>query len=185
MNNGESNIAEQITKVVSYVKDGLLAIYCCNNQEKASEGCRQDGTVIHHTGSIPDGIRKEYYGNGTPRKYVPFKDGLEHGLCCEYYPGGEIFEENHYRRGVLHGPSKTYRRDGPLWMEANYKNGKLHGPYATYGKHGIVIEEGKFVRGKSKAHTGYSMRPGILCGSKITNRASLFRVKNLTRTGRP
>jgi len=174
MSNGESNSVEHITKVVSYVKDGLLAIYYCDNEEKASEVRRQDGTVIHRTGGIPDGVIKEYYSNGTLRKAVEFKDGFEHGPCVEYYPGGEMFEEYNYRRGVLHGPSRTYRQDGLLWMETNYKdgklhgpftgyfdngsvenrteymNGRLHGPYAAYNRHGLVVEEGRFVRGKKQ-----------------------------------
>ena len=188
MSNGESNSMEQITKVVSHVKDGLLAIYYCDNEEKASEVRRQNGTVIHRTGSIPDGIIKEYYSNGTVRKSVEFKDGFEHGLCVEYYPGGEMFEECHYRRGVLHGPSKTYRQDGMLWMETNYKNGKLHGPftgyfdnggvevrteyingslhgsYIAYNKQGFVMEEGTFVKGRKRGtyrvyhYTGHPSR---------------------------
>jgi len=172
MNNDGSNSMEQITKVVSHVKDGLLAVYYRGNEEKASEVCRQDGTVIHRSGTVPDGVVNEYYSNGKLHRSVEFREGSKHGICAEYYPGGEIFEESHYRRGVLHGPSKTYRQDGLLWMEANYTNGslnglftgyfddgrvenrteyvngRLHGRCAVYNRHGFVVEEGTFVRGK-------------------------------------
>jgi antitoxin component YwqK of YwqJK toxin-antitoxin module len=188
MNNDGSSRMEQITKVVSYVKDGLLTIYYRDSEEKASEVCRQDGTVIHRSGTVPDGIVNEYYSNGKLHRSAEFKNGSEQGLCIEYYPGGQIFEKNHYRRGVLHGPSNTYRQDGLLWMEANYRNGnlhgpftayfddgavenrteymngRLHGPYVAYNRHGIVVEEGKFVRGKKQGtyrifhETGYPSR---------------------------
>lgn len=45
MNNDGSNGMEQITKVVSHVKDGLLAVYYRDNEERASEVCRQDGLL--------------------------------------------------------------------------------------------------------------------------------------------
>lgn len=174
MNNGQPDSAEQITKAISYVKDGLFAVYYCDNREVASEICSQNGTIIHRSGRIPDGVVNEYFANGVLRKSVKFRDGYEDGLSLEYYPSGDLFEENHYRRGILHGPSKTYRQDGQLWMEAHYKNGKLHGPftgyrdngsvekkmeymfgklhgsYIVYNKHGFVVEEGKFVRGKKQ-----------------------------------
>lgn len=188
VNNCESNRMEQITKVVSYVKDGLLAVYYCDNKERASEVRRQNGTIIHSSGTVPDGVVNEYYSNGKLHRFVEFKDGSEHGPCTEYYPGGEIFEKSFFRRGVLHGPSKTYRQDGLLWMEANYKDGRLHGPfmsyfdngsvenraeysndrlhgpYVAYNRYGIVVEEGKFVQGKKQGNyrifheTGHPLR---------------------------
>lgn len=172
MNIDKTRSREQITKIVSHVKDGLLATYYCNDKEMAADVFRKDGTIIHRTGSVPDGIVTEYYSDNSPRKTVPFKNGLEHGLCTVYYPGGEIFEENQYKQGFLNGSSKTYRKNGQPWVEANYRDGKLHGPFASYhdngilqsrteyiqGKlhgayiaynsHGIVIEEGSFVRGR-------------------------------------
>ncbi len=174
MTDGGPDNSGQITKSISYVKDGLFAVYYCKNQEVASEICSQNGSIIHRSGTIPDGIVKEYYTNGTLRKSVQFNGGNENGLGVEYYPSGDLFEENNYKRGVLHGPSKTYRQDGTLWMEAFYKNGKLHGPftsyhdngslenkaeyasgklhgsYIAYDKQGFVIEEGKFIRGKKQ-----------------------------------
>lgn len=95
MNNDGSNSVEQVTKVVSYVKGGLLAIYYCDNEEKVSEVRRQNSIVVHRSGTVPDGVVNEYYSNSKLHRSAEFKDVYEHGFCTEYYPGGEIFEKSY------------------------------------------------------------------------------------------
>ena len=45
MNNDAWNSMEQITRVVSHVEDGLLAVYCLHNEEETSEVCRGQDTM--------------------------------------------------------------------------------------------------------------------------------------------
>ena len=171
-----------VTKVTSFVNDGLVEQLCYYSGTEiiATELYDKEGVLLRRSGIVPDGQVKEYYGDGSVKRIIDFRDGKAHGKGIDYYPSGEIFEESGFRQGRLHGPSKLYRRDGSIWTEAVYRNGRLHGvfrsyhdngnietraeykngnldgSYAKYDKYGSLLEEGTFNQGKKDGdYTSY------------------------------
>jgi len=183
-----SCVTSEVTKVVAATRRGFLVVYYCGDRQVASESYNLNGVLVYCSGSIPDGVVRQYYGNGTVREETEFRDGRAHGRSTRYYPEGETLEESTYKRGMRHGPAKTYLREGLLWLEAHYKNGKLHGnftsyhdngnveselhyrngePYgfhATYDRHGNLVEEGRFDQGKAPTRR---MREWSESGGKV------------------
>jgi len=177
----------EITKVVAATKRGFLVVYYCGDRQVASESYDLKGVLVYCSGSIPDGVVRQYYGNHRVKEETEFRDGRAHGRSTKYYPEGETLEESTYTRGMKHGPAKTYLREGQLWLEAHYKNGKLHGTFtsyhdngnvesevhyrngephgfhATYDRCGNLVEEGRFGQGKA---TTMRMREWSQSGGK-------------------
>ena len=137
-----------ITKVVALMKQGSLVIYYCGDRQVASESYDRNGLPIYRSGSIPDGVVRQYYGNGTVKEETTFRDGKAHGKSIEYYPRGEAFEESTYKSGMRDGPTKIYLREGLPWIEASYKNGKLHGIFLSYHDNGRIEARVRYRNGK-------------------------------------
>lgn len=171
-----------ITKVVSFIDEGLLeqVRYYSGDEEISRELYDEKGILLRRSGKIPDGLVKEYYGDGAVRRTIDFKNGIAHGKGIDYYPSGEVFEESCFSQGQLHGLNKLYRRDGALWTEAVYRHGRLHGvvasyhdngntearaeykngnldgSYTKYDKYGNLLEEGNFNQGEKEGnYTSY------------------------------
>ena len=118
-----------VTKVTSFVNDELVEQLCYYSGTEiiATELYDKEGVLLRQSGIVPNGQVKEYYGDGSVKRIIDFKNGKAHGKGTDYYPSGEIFEESCFHQGWLHGPSKLYRRDGSMWTEAVYRDGRLHG----------------------------------------------------------
>jgi antitoxin component YwqK of YwqJK toxin-antitoxin module len=138
-----------VTKVVSLINKGLFeqVRYYFGNEEIASELYDKEGVLLRRSGIIPDGLVREYYGNGSVKRTITFEDGSAHGKGIEYYPGGKMFEENTFRQGRLHGPSRMYRHDGMLWIEAVYNDGRLHGVVISYHDNGNIETRAEYIDG--------------------------------------
>ncbi len=189
-NNGAKEEVLEIRKETFFTGEGSYrqVRYCQGAREVANELYDKNGHLLRKTGVIPDGVVKEYYGNGTLKGETAFKDGSANGRGVNYYPGGEIFEENTFKQGRLHGPSRTYRRDGLTWIESSYRDGKLHGAFVSYhdngndgtravyrggkldgcfecrDRYGGLMEEGTYSRGiKQGDHRFYHESGGLAC----------------------
>jgi|LAHU01.1.fsa_nt_gb antitoxin component YwqK of YwqJK toxin-antitoxin module len=102
-----SCVTPDITKVVAATKRGFLVVYYRGNRQVASESYDLNGVLVYCSGSVPDGVVRQYYGNGTVKEETEYEDGCAHGKSTKHSPEGEKFEESTYKRGMRHGPAKA------------------------------------------------------------------------------
>jgi len=63
-----SCVTSEVTKVVAATRRGFLVVYYCGDKQVASESYNLNGVLVYCSGSIPDGVVRQYYGNGTVRE---------------------------------------------------------------------------------------------------------------------
>ena len=94
MNTERTNRAiTEITKVVAPTEVGFLVVYYLGDRQIASESYDLNGVLVYCSGSVPDGVVRQYYGDGTVKEQTEFRDGSAHGKSTKYYPEGEAFEK--------------------------------------------------------------------------------------------
>jgi len=121
-----------------------VAITSC---EKPKEGKDTD-MVKDREGRIIDGIDRQFTGNGTLLKEIPYKDGQLDGTVKVYFETGELKTEVHYEKGRREGFARRYYKEGPLYQDAFYHNGKLDGIQRKYHQNGQLMSESIMYKGK-------------------------------------
>lgn len=198
------------TRVLSHADGGRIqqVHYYQGRREVARESYNRRGTLLHRSGSIPDGIVEEFYPGGRVRREFSYLDCEPHGRAIEYYPDGGVHEENTFFRGRLHGPSITYRRDGTVWIDATYvegrlhglfatfhdngapeirrtyRHGRLHGPYSIYDRYGLLLEEGTYHHGAKEGTFTFYYENGLPSRIERFEKGRLLSTREFDEDGR-
>ena len=61
-----------------------------------------------------NGLVRKYFGNGSLKSEIPYKDGKREGIARLYYENGRVKEEGLYKEGKLVGKVKKYYENGFL-----------------------------------------------------------------------
>jgi hypothetical protein len=81
-----SCVTPDITKVVAATKRGFLVVYYRGNRQVASESYDLNGVLFTVPALVPDGVVRQYYGNGTVKEETEYEDGCAHGKSTKH-PG--------------------------------------------------------------------------------------------------
>ena len=65
----------EITKVVAPTEVGFLVVYYLGDRQIASESYDLNGVLVYCSGSVPDGVVRQYYGDGTVKEQTEFRNG--------------------------------------------------------------------------------------------------------------
>jgi antitoxin component YwqK of YwqJK toxin-antitoxin module len=111
---------------------------------------------------VKEGPTNTYFVDGTLKKTVPFKEGLEEGLAMEYAQDGRIITLIRYKSGFItdrelinrydaankkDGPWKYFYANGQVKREGTYRHGKEEGYFKEYDQNGNLITTSKFTEG--------------------------------------
>lgn len=110
-------------------------------KEIARELCDETGKIVKTTGTIPDGIVKEYYKNGALLADYYYKGSKLEGTSKGYFQDGTLRGEWNYKNGKLDGTLKNYYPNGKIQVEIEYKNDKRDGVTKTYNENGNLTYE--------------------------------------------
>lgn len=91
-----------------------------------------------------DGIKKEYYENGTLHHEISYKHGKENGIAKTYYQNGKLSIESEYKDGKQNGIRKEYYENGNLATVAEMKDGKADGITKFYHENGKLKTESEY-----------------------------------------
>lgn len=98
--------------------------------------------ILIKKGGILDknnGVKKEYFSNGSVEYEYNLTDGELNGPFKTFYINGEIKRTGFYVNGEEQGQFKEYDNSGQLEFEYTMKNGEIHGEQKMFN-------EGKLVR---------------------------------------
>ncbi len=68
---------------------------------------------LDELGDVTDGLRRQYYDDGTPKAQGRMRAGTPHGDWRWYRKDGSLLRTGSYRHGEKAGEWTTYPRDGP------------------------------------------------------------------------
>ena len=100
----------------------VTKIFYSEGKEVAQQVQDSQGKVTKTTGTIPDGVVKEYLDNGALQYEWNYKNGKLEGISKEYFMSGELLEEMLYKNNVREGVSKKYYKSGKLLGERNFQH---------------------------------------------------------------
>ena len=133
----------EVTTKTKWNADGTLTrnFYNSKGKEIGEQIIAKDGSLIKTTGEIPEGIVKEYLGNGKLWTEWNYKKGKLEGISKEYFLSGALLEKINYKDSKREGISKKYYESGKILAERNYKDGKLEGVSKMYFESGKLFAE--------------------------------------------
>jgi len=117
--------------------------FSCGKKEKKEK--------IDKNAEVRNGIKKNYWPQGSLFSEISFKNGLKNGVSTEYWKNGKVHNIYNFKDNKKHGEYKVY------WQESNnlrewgiFQNDKFHGIKKRYSKNGKLKSEMPF-------YTGYPM----------------------------
>ncbi len=117
-----------------------------------------------------DGVKKEYYENGTLHHETLYKNGKANGVAKTYHQNGRLSIESEYKDGKQNGIRKEYYENGNLRMEGEFKNGKQNGFVKEYDKNGTLRVETEFKDGKQDGiRKEYSEQGHLMAEAEFSN----------------
>ena len=136
-------VHHDVTRVMHKVNDHGVSIritYYNDKEKVATETYDMQFKLLQREGIIPDGLIKEYYGNGIKAGEFNYKNNVLNGLSTSYYENGKKMSEFNWKDNRLDGISRIYDKDGIVFREIEYKSDKKCGYYKQYFKnHRIKI----------------------------------------------
>jgi antitoxin component YwqK of YwqJK toxin-antitoxin module len=131
---------EVIRKTIEVFENGnpKERVFYCEGKEVARKTYDENGESTEVTGTIPDGVVKEYYQDGKLVIELTYKDNKGNGPSKEYYESGKIKRECSYVDNNLDGPIKDYYENGQLAADGYVKTGKQEGILTRYYENGII-----------------------------------------------
>jgi len=125
----------------------------------SDQGWNEDGTpryFIPYKDGKKNGVKKNYNIDGTLMSEIPYIDDSIDGTVYHYYHDKTVMSETHYSKGKEVGIAKTYYLDGPIKSERLYNNGIKEGIWKGYYFDGKVQWEMPYLKGtKNGIETGY------------------------------
>ena len=126
----------------------VTKIFYHGDEEVARQVRGKHEVLVETTGTIPDGIFREYYPSGKLMEETPYVNGMRVGLSTWYYETGIVQGERTYKEDKLDGIIKWYYTTGSLGTEFNYKDGKLEGLTKLYWENGNLKAEDYYINGR-------------------------------------
>ncbi len=134
------NMLSRVTTITFY-RDG---------KEIAKQKIDGNGVIFESTGTIPDGVVKEYAKDGTLLYENSYQDGKLNGPSKAYYKNGSLAGEWTFKNNKLEGTGKQYYESGELQYLDTYKDDKLI-KRKYYDRQGKLIEEKNMTIDKKKS----------------------------------
>jgi len=145
--------AEVTTVLVKNPDTTVTRIFYSDGKEIAQQVQDSQGKVTKTTGTIPDGVVKEYLDNGALQYEWNYKGGKLEGVSKEFFLSGELLEEILYKNNVREGVSKKYYKSGKLLAERNFQHDQLEGLTKMYYEGGTVFAELNYKNGQLDGET--------------------------------
>jgi len=145
--------AEVTTVVVKNPDQTVTKIFYSEGKEIAQQTLDSQGKVTKTTGTIPDGVAKEYLDNGALQYDWNYKNGKLEGVSKEFFLTGELLEDILYKNSEREGVSKKYYKSGKLLAERNFQHDTLEGMTKMYYEGGTVFAELNYKNGKLDGET--------------------------------
>jgi antitoxin component YwqK of YwqJK toxin-antitoxin module len=144
----EERNGELTVKRVQNPDQTITKIFYRGGSEVAQQTRGNNDVILETTGTIPDGIVREYYQSGALMEEAPYLNGKREGMSTWYYETGIVKGKRLYKAGKLDGIIKWYYTTGSLGTEFNYKNGKLEGLTKLYWENGNLKAEDYYENGR-------------------------------------
>lgn len=119
-------------------------IFFRNEEEIGRCVWNDQGEFVVVSGTISDGIYKQFYDSGKVRQEFPFQNNQLKGTCRVYYESGKVERESFFHNGREEGTSKLYYPTGVLKGVSEFKNGDKHGPTKLFYEFGALKAEMNF-----------------------------------------
>lgn len=119
-------------------KSQIKQTFFQNRQEIAERITDIDGITLNTKGIVPDGVVKEYDGQGKVRSEGFFENNNPVGLWKIYYPSGQIAQVANYENGEKEGESRLYYESGKIKNEVFFHSGKPVGVARIYHESGFL-----------------------------------------------
>ena len=97
----------------------ITSFFYSAGKEIAQQVRDRDGAIIKATGTIPDGIVREYYESGKLKEVSNYKNNKREGTSKWYYEDGVLRAERPYKDDKLNGIVKWHYTTGSLGTEFN------------------------------------------------------------------
>lgn len=99
--------------------------YYDDDREVAKESFNETGRLIEKTGTIPDGVVREYFSNNSPKSEYTFKDNKRNGPMKWYYEvSGKLWYTGNYVNNLREGEFREWAEDGTLKRTIWFRNDK-------------------------------------------------------------
>ena len=130
--------------------DGTIksAVFSNGKKEVAREIFDENMNIIKKTGTIQDGIVKQYSESGALYAEYSYKNNMLYGVTRTYYEDGKLMTEDSYKNDKLNGSCKLYYPSGRLKAEENYKDNLRDDVCKEYYENGKVKEVKLYKDGK-------------------------------------
>lgn len=83
-----------------------------------------------------NGVYKEFFTNGNPKKVIGYAKGVLDGYYEIYYRNGNLKEKQLYESGLINGTRKTFWQNGLTKEINNFKMGLLVGKTSIFFSNG-------------------------------------------------
>ena len=98
--------------------------------------------------TLLQGVRREYFWDGTTKQSVIWKDGKRHGSAQAWYDGGNVKWQKVFQEGMKTGTWRLYFKGGKPWVVLNYADDKLNGAAQVWNREsGEGPKEATFTNG--------------------------------------
>jgi antitoxin component YwqK of YwqJK toxin-antitoxin module len=107
---------------------GAYSFWELNRHEGLVREYYGDGSLrseVVFKNGLPDDTAKTFYKNGQLRRIAYFKNGRQLGQTLSYYENGKLKAEEFYHDSMLSGHCKFYDENGALQWEADFQNGVI------------------------------------------------------------
>ena len=134
------DIVRKTTSLHDPLHVGFVRTYYVNDKEVYQETLDKNLDIEKHSGTMPDGIVKEFFENGKVYFECEFKNGLRNGICKIYFENGKVSIEKFYKDGMLEGKARVFHPTGRLYKELSYVDDIQDGKEVKYYPDGKVVE---------------------------------------------
>ena len=150
----------QVTRREIIAPDGTIEhIFYSEGKERARQTLDDSGNILETIGTIPDGVVKGYYENGTIEYACTYRGNKLEGTVTVYYESGKVMQEWHYKDNKRNGITNWYSESGGLIRQFTYRDGKLDGVSKKFYENGVLwstktYRDGKFIARKEYDENG-------------------------------
>lgn len=137
------------TRNVEEKEDGSADVLYTDKdgKEVAKEHYDTKAALTGKTGSIPDGLVKEYFEDGKTMSETNYKNNIKEGPAKYFYKSGKVFSEFTYKNDKTDGVVKTYYENGKINTERTIKENIPQGESKMYYENGNLRISGTWKDG--------------------------------------
>jgi antitoxin component YwqK of YwqJK toxin-antitoxin module len=140
---------------------------------------RNEGLVYYQNRPF-SGYTVRYYANGQPAERIGYLGGKKQGLRQQWYPDGTPKLQVNYRNGKYHGESLSWWANGNLRTKGTFVDGVIEGTYTQWYREGMIFKQMNYRAGKEagmqrawrqngKIYNNYEVKNGRIFGLKRAN----------------